>query len=82
MGRSGGIYRDLRKQSAQGMGQFDFAVHPIGGIVPIMEQHRYKDLAKIMLSTIGDLPLNDLAHVWMWSSNAFCDVDCTWERLV
>ena len=24
----GGIYRDLRKQSAQGMGQFDFAVHP------------------------------------------------------
>jgi len=60
----GGIYRDLRKQSAQGMGQFDFAVHPIGGIVPIMEQHRYKDLAKIMLSTIGDLPPERPRHMF------------------
>ena len=60
----GGIYRDLRKQSAQGMGQFDFAVHPIGGIVPIMEQHRYKDLAKIMLSTIGELPPQRPRHMF------------------
>ena len=60
----GGIYRDLRKQSAQGMGQFDFAVHPIGGIVPIMEQHRYKDLAKIMLSTIGELPPERPRHMF------------------
>lgn len=60
----GGTYRDLRKQSAQGMGQFDFAVHPIGGIVPIMEQHRYKDLAKIMLSTIGELPPERPRHMF------------------
>ena len=60
----GGIYRDLRKQSAQGMGQFDFAVHPIGGIVPIMEKHRYKDLAKIMLATIGELPPERPRHMF------------------
>lgn len=60
----GGIYRHLRKQSAQGMGQFDFAVHPIGGIVPIMEQHRYKDLAKIMLATIGELPPERPRHMF------------------
>ena len=60
----GGIHRHLRKQSAQGMGQFDFAVHPIGGIVPIMEQHRYKDLAKIMLATIGELPPERPRHMF------------------
>ena len=60
----GGIHRHLRKQSAQGMGQFDFAVHPIGGIVPIMEQHRYKDLAKIMLAAIGELPPERPRHMF------------------
>lgn len=60
----GGTHRHLRKQSAQGMGQFDFAVHPIGGIVPIMEQHRYKDLAKIMLAAIGELPPERPRHMF------------------
>ena len=60
----GGTHRHLRKQSAKGMGQFDFAVHPIGGIVPIMEQHRYKDLAKIMLAAIGELPPERPRHMF------------------
>ena len=60
----GGIYRHLRKQSAQGMGAFDFSIHPIGGIVPIMEQHRYKDLAKIMLATVGELPPERPRHMF------------------
>ena len=60
----GGTYRHLRKQSAKGMGEFDFAVHPIGGIVPIMEQHRYKDLAKIMLASIGELPPERPRHMF------------------
>jgi len=60
----GGVYRHLRKQSAQGMGAYDFAVHPIGGIVPIMEKHRYKDLAKIMLATLGELPPERPRHMF------------------
>ena len=60
----GGIYRDLRKQSAIKMGSFDFSIHPIGGIVPIMEKHRYKDLAKIMLATIGELPPERPRHMF------------------
>ena len=60
----GGIYRQLRKTSAKGMGRFDFSIHPIGGIVPIMEQHRYKDLAKIMLATIGELPPERPRHMF------------------
>ena len=60
----GGTFRDLRKQSACEMGRFDFAIHPIGGIVPIMEKHQYKDLVKIMLATIGELPPERPRHMF------------------
>ena len=46
------------------MGRFDFAIHPIGGIVPIMEKHQYKDLVKIMLATIGELPPERPRHMF------------------
>ena len=38
----GGLFPELRKKSAMEMSKFDFSIHPIGGIVPIMEQHRYR----------------------------------------
>ena len=60
----GGIYRELRQISAQLMGEHDFAVHPIGGIVPVMEQQRYKDYAKIMLSSLPLLPPNRPVHMF------------------
>ena len=41
----GGLHADLRRMSARGMGAHGFSVHPIGGIVPVMEQQRYADLA-------------------------------------
>lgn len=60
----GGIHRSLRQISAQLMGQHGFSVHPIGGIVPVMEQHRYKDYAKIMMSTLPLLPPNRPVHMF------------------
>ena len=33
----GGLFPDLRVKSATKMSEHDFAIHPIGGIVPIME---------------------------------------------
>ena len=60
----GGTFKDLREKSAIGMGNYDFAVHPIGGIVPIMEQHMYKDLVKIMLSSIPHLPSSRPRHMF------------------
>ena len=42
----GGLFPELRSLSASQMSKLDFGVHPIGGIVPIMEQQKYKDLAK------------------------------------
>ena len=48
----GGLYHDLRAKSASLMSQVQdsgktFAVHPIGGIVPLMEQQRYLELSLI-----------------------------------
>ena len=43
----GGLFKHLRTESAKGMGDFDFAIHPIGGIVPVMERHLYLSLIHI-----------------------------------
>ena len=60
----GGLFKHLRTDSAQKMGQLEFSVHPIGGIVPVMERHMYKDYAKIMLSSIPHLPPNRPVHMF------------------
>ena len=60
----GGVFRELRHISAQLMGQHPFSVHPIGGIVPVMEQQRYKDYAKIMMATLPLLPPERPVHMF------------------
>lgn len=60
----GGLFKHLRTESAQGMSEFGFAIHPIGGIVPVMERHLYKDYAKIMLASIPHLPPNRPVHMF------------------
>ena len=60
----GGLYKDLRSKSAKLMAKHDFSVHPIGGIVPVMEQHKYKDYAKILLASIPNLPANRPRHMF------------------
>ena len=42
----GGIFPELRAMSAKKMSELDFSVHPIGGIVPVMEQQKYTNLSK------------------------------------
>ena len=37
----GSIYQDLREDCARKMAVMDVDVHPIGGVVPLMEQYRY-----------------------------------------
>ncbi|MBB70183.1 MAG: hypothetical protein CMB28_03650 [Euryarchaeota archaeon] len=60
----GGLYPELRAKSATGMSELGFSVHPIGGIVPIMEQQKYKDLAKIMLACKSNLAPNRPVHMF------------------
>ena len=78
----GGSSRSLRNISAQLMGAHPFAVHPIGGIVPVMEQQRYKAYAKIMLSTLPLLLKPSRPHVWVRPSYVVPDVHRLGSRSV
>ena len=60
----GGLFPKLRTKSATGMSALDFDIHPIGGIVPIMEQQKYRDLAKIMLACKSNLSPNRPVHMF------------------
>ena len=65
----GGIYDFLRSESAEKMGSVSgdfrgFTVHPIGGIVPLMEQHRYLELVKIILAVREKIPINRPIHLF------------------
>ena len=60
----GGIFPELRSKSATKMSELEFAIHPIGGIVPVMEQQRYKDLAKIMLVCKSRLKPSKPVHMF------------------
>ncbi len=60
----GGIHSDLRAQSAIGMSEHDFAVHPIGGIVPLMERQRYRELVEIILACREEIPWNRPIHIF------------------
>jgi len=65
----GGLHDFLRSESAEKMGSVSgkfrgFTVHPIGGIVPIMERHRYLDLVKIILAVKETIPVNRPIHLF------------------
>ena len=60
----GGLFPELRAKSAVEMSALDFSIHPIGGIVPIMEQQKYRDLVKIMLACKSNLSPNRPVHMF------------------
>jgi len=60
----GGVHSDLRKQSAIGMGRHGFAIHPIGGIVPLMERQRYRELVEIILASREHIPWDRPIHMF------------------
>jgi len=60
----GGIFKNLRTMSAVKMAEYPFAIHPLGGIVPIMEQHNYKQLVQIMMATIPHIPKQRPVHMF------------------
>ncbi len=64
----GGLHHDLRARSAELMGQagteVSFAIHPIGGIVPLMEQQRYRELFGIILAARSHIPPDRPIHMF------------------
>ncbi len=60
----GGVYTDLREMSARRLAQLDFDVHPIGGVVPLMEQYRYSDVVRVTLAAKRHLPPDRPVHLF------------------
>ncbi|MAE38660.1 MAG: hypothetical protein CL969_03380 [Euryarchaeota archaeon] len=60
----GGTNLELRTQSAMMMSEMNFAVHPIGGIVPLMENQRYTDLIKIIVASKSALTPERPVHLF------------------
>ena len=60
----GGIHSDLRQRSAELMGAQNFDVHPIGGIVPLMEKQRYRELVEIILACRTSIPVGRPIHMF------------------
>ena len=60
----GSIYQDLREDCARKMASMDVDVHPIGGVVPLMEQYRYIDLVDVVISSKKGLNPNRPVHLF------------------
>ena len=60
----GSVYTDLREDCARRMASMDIDVHPIGGVVPLMEQYRYSELVDVVLSSKKGLNPNRPVHLF------------------
>ncbi len=46
----GGLFADLREKCARELSHIDVAIHAIGGVVPLMESYRFRDLVKVIIA--------------------------------
>ncbi|MBB6402245.1 7-cyano-7-deazaguanine tRNA-ribosyltransferase [Methanococcus maripaludis] len=60
----GSKYLDLRQKSAEVMGKMDFDIYPIGAVVPLMEDYRYREVAEVILNSKMHLPTNKPVHLF------------------
>ena len=60
----GSIYPELRTHCSEKMASMDIDVHPIGGVVPLMEQYRYAELVDVIMSSKMGLNPNRPVHLF------------------
>jgi tRNA-guanine transglycosylase, archaeosine-15-forming len=60
----GSVYNDLREDCARKMTEMDIDVHPIGGVVPLMEQYRYTELIDVIISSKKGLDPSRPVHLF------------------
>ncbi len=60
----GSVYPDLREDCARRMAVMDIDVHPIGGVVPLMEQYRYSELVDVIIASKKGLNPNRPVHLF------------------
>lgn len=60
----GSVYQDLRERCARELRAIDVDVHPIGGVVPLMEQYRYADLVDVIIASKKGLAPDRPVHLF------------------
>lgn len=60
----GGVFPGLRTQCAEELSKLDADVHPIGGVVPLMEDQHYSDLVRVIIAAKKGLPPGRPVHLF------------------
>ena len=60
----GSVYSDLREHCASEMSSIAVDVHPIGGVVPLMEQYRFADLVDVIVASKKGLNPSRPVHLF------------------
>jgi 7-cyano-7-deazaguanine tRNA-ribosyltransferase len=60
----GGPHPDLRRRCAEELSGMAFDLHPIGGVVPLLEGYRYEDLAEVIVASKQGLDPSRPVHLF------------------
>ena len=60
----GGSYTDLRERAGREIGEMGFLFCPIGGVVPLMEGYRYRELVDMVMAAKRTLPSAACVHLF------------------
>jgi 7-cyano-7-deazaguanine tRNA-ribosyltransferase len=60
----GSVYPDLREECARRLSEMQFDIHPIGGVVPLMESYRYSELVDVVLASKKGLRPDRPVHLF------------------
>lgn len=59
----GSTYPDLRSDCADELSKLDADLYPIGAVVPLMENYKYRDLVEVVMASISHLPDSAPRHL-------------------
>ena len=60
----GSTYPDLREKAARFLKEISFDVYPVGGVVPLMESYRFRDLVNVVTSAKKGLGSGAPVHLF------------------
>ena len=59
----GSTFPDLRAKCADTIGQMNFEVYPIGAVVPLLENYKYRDVVDVVMASVANLPPSRPRHL-------------------
>jgi 7-cyano-7-deazaguanine tRNA-ribosyltransferase len=60
----GGVFPNLRRMCAEELSKMEFDVHPIGGVVPLLQDYRFTDIVDIVMASKEGLDPSRPVHLF------------------